>query len=46
LFDASNNRIQVAAIIFVWALPMACANKSKGNAIVAFFPFEHRMGKW
>jgi hypothetical protein len=45
LFDANNSRIWVTAIILIWALPVACVNKFKGNAIPSFFPFEHHDGQ-
>jgi hypothetical protein len=45
LFDANNVFIQVAAIIFILALQMACVNKSNGNAIPKFFSLEHYDGQ-
>jgi len=45
LFDANNSHIWVTAIILIWALPLACVNKFKGNAIPTFFPFEHHDGQ-
>jgi hypothetical protein len=45
LFDANNTCIWVVAILFTLALQVACVNKSKENAILTFFSFEHCDGQ-